>query len=194
VATQRPRWRIEVARGGTAVLVQRLRDRTLDALVVDVRSIEPAPDLDVTLTYQMSGAFMVRPNHPLARRRAVRFDELRAYPLASIPLSAEVARVLTESYGPQAHPDVAVTLRCEELSSLVDITAQSDTVLLAIRASAPALVTLPMNPPMTASARLGLVRLARRTPPPSLELLTGLMAQRLVDAQPRAARRRAPGA
>jgi hypothetical protein len=44
-----------------------------------------------------------------------------------------------------------------------------------------------MDPPMTASARLGLVRLARRTPPPSLGLLTGLMGQRLVDVGPKAA-------
>jgi hypothetical protein len=91
---------------------------------------------------------------------------------------------LVERYGPQAHPDVAVNVRCEEIASLVEVAAHSDAVLLAIRASAPDLVELPMEPPLAVAARLGLVTLARRTPPASLELVCELMAQHFGGRRP----------
>ncbi len=182
VATERPRWRVDVARGATGLLVQRLRERTLDALVVDLRSLEPAADLKVERVREMRAAFMVRPGHPLARRRYVRFDELSRYPLASIPLSSEVARMLVECYGPAAHPDTALTIRCEEIASLVDATARSDAVLLSIRAAAPRLVELPVDPPLAIAARLGMVTLARRTEPSTLAAIRELVDLLLVDA------------
>jgi DNA-binding transcriptional LysR family regulator len=181
VATKRPLWRVEVARGATDLLLQRLRARTLDALVVDLRSLEPAVDLRVDQVQEVRGAFMVRRGHPLAAKRSVRFVELRRYPMASIPLSAEVSRMLVERYGPEAHPEHAVNVRCEDVASLVDVAHRSDAVLLSIRASGPDLIELPMTPPMAISARLGLVTLARRTSPESLSLVRELMSRLLVD-------------
>lgn len=75
-----------------------------------------------------------------------------------------------------------MTLKCEEIASLIDVTRRSDTVLLAIRAAAPDLVELKMQPPLAASARFGLVTLRRRTLPPGLVIVRALMAQLLVDA------------
>jgi DNA-binding transcriptional LysR family regulator len=189
VATHQPQWRVEVARGSTDLLVQRLRARTLDALVVDLRSLEPAADLEVTQVHEVRGAYMVRRGHPLAGRRVVEFDDLRAYPMASIPLSAEVSRMLVERYGPAAYPEQAVNVRCEDVASLVEVAQRSDAVLLAIRVAGPGLVELPMRPPMAISARLGLVTLARRTAPEALRIVRELMAQWLVDRTepPRAA-------
>ena len=126
--------RLEITRSGTELLVQSLRAKALDGLVVDARSLKPAPDLRTEFAYQMRGAFMVRRGHPLARRRqALSFEALRVHPIASTPLSDEVARVLVERYGPAAHPDVCVTLRCDELSSLVELARSTDAVLLANR-------------------------------------------------------------
>jgi len=182
MAQERPRLRLEIARAGTDLLVQGLRDRTLDALVVDARSLRPAPDLNAQFLHEMRGAFMVRRGHPLARRRtALAFDDLLRHPLASTPLSDEVARVLVERYGPRAHPDTCVTLRCEELPSLVEVARRSDTVLLAIRAAAPDLVELDLQPALAATARFGLVTLARRTEPPGLAVVRALMAALLRD-------------
>ncbi len=175
VATRRPQWKVEVARGTQPLLIQRLRARELDALVLDIRSLDPAIDLQVEPVFELPGAFMVRPRHPLLRlRRAVTFDELCAYPLASSPLSDEIARVLVRRYGPRAHPEHAVGVRSEDLASLADVTAHSDAVLLAIRACAPALVELTMSPALDATARFGLVTLARRTQPASLDVLRAL--------------------
>jgi DNA-binding transcriptional LysR family regulator len=188
MAQERPRLRVEIARAGTELLVQALRERALDALVVDARSLRPAPDLHAQFMHDMRGAFMVRRGHPLAKRRGgPSFDELLHYPIASTPLSDEVARILVERYGPRAHPGECVTLRCEELPSLVEVARQSDTVLLAIRAAAPDLVELKLQPALAATARFGLVTLRRRTLPPGLAVVRELMAQCLKDAPVRGA-------
>jgi DNA-binding transcriptional LysR family regulator len=181
-ARERPRLRVEVSRAGTELLVQALRDRSMDALVVDIRSLRPARDLRVDVVCEMRGAFLVRPGHALASRGAgLSFDELLAYPIASTPLSDEVARVLVQRYGSQAHPDGCVTLRCEEVASLVDVAHHSDAVLLAIRAAAPGLIELSLRPELDTSARFGLVTLARRTDPAALAVVRSLMPQLLRD-------------
>lgn len=182
VCADHGRLRLEIRRSGTELLVQALRDKALDGLVVDARSLHSAPDLRAEFVHEMRGAFMVRRGHPLTRtRRALRFDALCEYPIASTPLSDEVARTLVERYGPQAHPDACVTLRCDELSSLIELSRQTDAVLLAIRAAAPDLVELKLTPALDATARFGLVTLARRTEAPALALVRGLMRQRLRD-------------
>lgn len=187
-ARQRPRFRLEIARGRTELLVQALRERTLDALVVDARSLRPATDLDVQVLGEMKGSFMVRRGHPLTRRRrALGFDDLTAYPMASTPLSDQVAQVLVERYGAQAHPDACITLRCEEIASLLAVARESDAVLLAIRAAAPDLVELTLRPALSTTARFGLVTLRRRTQPPGLAVVRGLIATLLRDPPARRA-------
>lgn len=185
MAQERPQLRVEIARAGIELLVQALRGRTLDALVVDVRSLRPATDLDVQGLHDMRGAFLVRHGHPLTRvRGGPSFDDLLRHPIASTPLSDEVARVLVERYGPCAHPDACVTLRCEEIPSLVEVVRRSDAVLLAIRAAAPDLVELNLRPALAASARFALVTLRRRSLPRGLEVVRALMASLLVDEAP----------
>lgn len=187
VATQRPGLHVEVSRATTALLVQALRERALDALVVDVRSLVPAPDLCVDTVSEMRGAFLCRPGHPLAeqlaREGSVTFADVQRYPIASTPLSDEVARVLMERYGPQAHPAQCVTLRCEEIPSLVAVARGSDTVLIAIRAAGPELVELALQPPLRFNARFGLVTLAARTQAPGLALVRDWMHTTLRDAE-----------
>lgn len=184
-AERHPGWRIEVSRATTALLVQALQARALDALVVDVRSLVPSAELCVDTLCEMRGAFLVRPGHPLLalaeRDAGVAFEDVRRFSIASTPLSDEVARILMQRYGPEAHPARCVTLRCEEIPSLVEVTTRSDAVLIAIRAAGPDLVELPMRPALEASARFGLVTLAGREPVPGLDAVRVLMRQALVD-------------
>ncbi len=180
VATQHPQLRLEISRGRTDLLERSLRERTIDAMVVDARSLVPAPDLRATETYELRGAFLCRRGHPLARKRAaLRFEQVQAYPLASTPLSDEVARMLVERYGPQAHPAHCVTLRCEELPSLVELARQTDAVLIAIRAAGTDLVELTMTPALDATARFALVTLEGRSEAPALQVVRALMRERL---------------
>ncbi len=182
MARSHPAIHVEIARGHTDVLTRQLRERELDALVVDARSLSPAPDLRVANLVEMRGAFMVRAGHPLTRwKGAVRFDALRQFPIASTPLSDEVARTMVERYGPEAHPNACVTLRCEEIPSLVDVVRHSDAVLIAIRAAAPDLEELALKPAMNATARFGIVTLARRAEPPALPIVRKLVADIMRD-------------
>jgi DNA-binding transcriptional LysR family regulator len=182
MAKSHPTVHVEVARGPTDVLVRRLRERELDALVVDARSLSPAADLRVASLVEMRGAFMVRQNHPLTRwQGTLRFDALRQFPIASTPLSDEVARTLVERYGPDAHPSECVTLRCEEITSLVEVVHHSDAVLIAIRAAARDLVELTLKPAMNATARFGIVTLARRAEPAALAIVRKLLAELMRD-------------
>ncbi|MDM0074557.1 LysR family transcriptional regulator [Variovorax sp. J2P1-59] len=182
MATRHPKVRVVVARGGTDLLAQALRARTLDALVVDARSLDPAADLQVSELREMRGVFMCRRGHPLTRlRKGVTFEAVQRYPIASTPLSEEVARSLIETYGPDAHPEHCVTLQCEEVASLVDVARQSDAVLLAIRAAAPDLVELKMTPPIERVARFGLVTLRRRTEAPGLSIVRELIGELMHD-------------
>lgn len=177
--------RVEVARGRTELLVQALREQQLDALVVDARSLRPEPDLRAEFMHEMAGAFMVRRGHPLLRRKEKRrgglpFSALQDYPIASTPLSDEVARILVERYGPEANPAACVSLRCEEITSLVDTALKTDAVVLAIRGAAPQLQELVLRPPLAATARFGLVTLARRTEHPGVAIVRALMDRHLV--------------
>ena len=182
MAKSHPTLHVEVARGHTDMLARALRERTLDALVVDARSLAPAPDLRISNLVEMRGAFMVRSTHPLTRWKGpLRFDALRQYPIASTPLSDEVARTLVERYGPAAHPAECVTLRCEEVASLVDVVRHSDAVLIAIRAAAPDLTELVLKPAINSSARFGIVTLARRAEPPALPIVRKLVAALMRD-------------
>lgn len=182
MATHHPQLHLDISRGATELLARSLRERALDALVVDVRSLAPAADLRTTGTFEMRGSFLCRRGHPLARKRAgVTFDQVRAYPIASTPLSDEVARVLVERYGPEAHPQRCVTLRCEELPSLVELTRQTDAVLIAIHAAGPDLVELSLKPALNATARFAIVTLAGRSEAPALPIMRRLLQSLLKD-------------
>lgn len=177
-----PALRLEISRARTDLLERSLRERQLDAMVVDARSLHPAPDLRATDTFELRGAFLCRRGHPLLRRRvALAFEHLLAYPIAATPLSDEVARVLVERYGPQAHPAQCVTLRCEEIPSLVELARQTDTVLVAIRAAGPDLKELVLEPPLDLTARFALVTRAGRSEAPALGIVRDLMKRHLQD-------------
>ena len=182
MATDHPKAHLDISRGSTTLLLQALRERLLDALILDIRSLQPSVDLKVDACQEMQGAFMCRPGHPLARKASVPFAALRRYPIASTPLSDAVARILMERFGADAHPDQLVNLRSEEISSLLDEVRKSDAVVLTIRASAPDLLELPMSPPLNAKARFGLVTMAARTEPPLLDKVRALMREVLKDS------------
>jgi DNA-binding transcriptional LysR family regulator len=181
LARDYPHARLDIARGATPLLVEQLRERALDALILDIRSLRPASDLKVAFLCEIPGAFLCRKGHPLSKLKSVTIDQVRDFPVASTPLSDEVARLLMERYGAQAYPDQLVNLRCEEISSLVQVAKSTDAVVLAIRASAPDLVALPMAPPLNTMARFGWVTLSSRHESPLARLLHQ-MAKDMVTA------------
>jgi DNA-binding transcriptional LysR family regulator len=175
---------LDIHRGNTATLAHMLRERQIDALVADVRALSPAPDLSVGEVYEWPGGFLCRPDHPLARSRRVTLDRLCAFPIASTILSDELARILVERYGEQAHPQNMVRLTSDEIAHLQDLALMSDTVVLAIRAACPALQALRVEPPLNANARYALVTLARRSDAPHLQEIRAVMRAVFDQAHP----------
>ena len=166
MASEFPKAHLQITRASTPALVQALRDRSVDALVLDIRSLSPANDLIVENLCELPGAFMCRKAHPLAKSRQVTLNMVQEFSVASTPLSEEVARILVDRYGPDAHPDAMVNLRCEEISSLLDVARTTDAIVVAVRSLAPDLVTLNMKPALNASAKFGWVSLRSRSESP----------------------------
>jgi DNA-binding transcriptional LysR family regulator len=182
LATHHPGLRLQVSRGSTAVLLAELREQRLDGAIVDLRSMVPAADLQVRQAFELGAGFLVRAEHPLARRGgAVSFPELLAYPVASTPLSDEVGRLLVARYGPQANPQDMVTLRCDETLTLVELARTADVVLLTVTAVAADLVRLDVTPPLDATGRFGLVTLGGREQAPALRIVADRLAGWVTD-------------
>jgi len=181
MAEHHPRVRVRIARGSTELQLLQLRARELDAMVVDVRRVAPAADLHIAPVAELRAGFIVAAGHPLARARRVRFEELLAWPMASVPLSDEVSRLLIEQYGPQADPASLVSLECEDLTSLLQVVEQTEAIYLGIVAPAldglrsGRLCELPMSPPLRARARFACVTLQGRTEAPAMGLFRGFL-------------------
>lgn len=69
----------------------------------------------------------------------------------------------------------------EEIPSLLELTRETDAVLIAIRAAGPDRVEFPMKPPLGATARFVIVTLAGRSKAPALPVVRRLMRQLLRD-------------
>ncbi|MFZ4761126.1 MAG: LysR family transcriptional regulator [Burkholderiaceae bacterium] len=187
IAAHHPGVRAEVSRGSTELQLGQLRARALEALVVDARRVAPAPDLKIEALGEMRTGFVCRADHPLAARRSVRLDDVLGYPVATTPLSGEVARLLVEQYGPQADPAAMATLRCEDITSLIDTVSRTRAVYLGIVAAAHDaieaghLVELRIVPRVLATARFAYVTLVGRTEAPVMKLFREFVAERLRD-------------
>lgn len=195
MAEHHPRLQVEISRGNTAVLIHALREQHLDAAIVDIRDMRPSADLQVDLAFELGAGFLARKDHPLARRGGpISLADVMAYPVASTPLSDEVARILIARYGPQANPDDMVTLRCDETMSMVDVALRSDTILLTICAVAPDLISLDVSPGLDATGRFGLVVSAQRQEAPALRIVRAQLPTWLGGAATTRAVRDAAGA
>lgn len=176
MASERPRLHIEISRGSSGLLLEALRAGKLDALVADIRLIRPASDLVIEKQVELKANFLCRPDHPILQySHKVSINELREYPIASTPLSDEAARLLTEVYGPNANPDEMVTLRSDETPGLVEVAHRSNAIVLTVEAAARSLVPIPVDPPMEARGRFGLVTVARRAQAPAMDVVRELI-------------------
>lgn len=189
MAEHHPTVQVAVSRGSTELQLMQLRERQLDALVVDVRRVDAAPDLNMAHIVEMRAGFVCRQGHPLLalHPEPVPFEALLAYPVASTPLSQEVARTLVDHYGPRANPAQMTTLQCEEIASLIDVVCQTNAIYLGIVGAARqgladgTLVELALDPPFRGGARLALITLAGRTELPVMKVFRQFVEDRLVD-------------
>jgi DNA-binding transcriptional LysR family regulator len=188
MARHYPGVQVSVSPGATELQLMQLRQRTLDALVIDIRRIAPAPDLAIEQLAELRAGFVCRSGHPLLKMgKPILFDDILRYPLASTPLSAEVAHMLVKHFGLRADPQQAVSLRCDSIASLIETVKASDAVYLGILAAARdgieagQLAELVTEPALSSGARFAFITLAGRTEAPSMGLFRRFVAERLCD-------------
>jgi DNA-binding transcriptional LysR family regulator len=165
------------------MLIESLRARKLDALIINARSMKPSQDLKMEIIYETPGAFMVRKSHPLLKLQTIKMDDIRKYPIASTALSEETEKTIIDRYGKDANLDNLVNIKCSEISSLVEVAKHSNTVLLAIRNSALDLEEIILTPPLNATARFGFVTIENRTESPLLSHIRSFIEKDL-NARP----------
>ncbi len=188
VAQHYPQLRLDVMRGSPEAHLALLRQRRLDALVVDTRGIVPAADLRIEPISEMRAGFICRRGHPLAQAgRPARFAEVAAYPLASTFLAADTVRIVVDHFGVEADPQTSMRLRCDEIGSVLEAVRVSDAVFLGIVGAARVgiaageLTELPTDPPLRSHALFAMVTLTGRTEAPAMTLVRDFVAQRLRD-------------
>lgn len=137
---------------------------------------------------ELRACFVCRSGHPLLQAGGpVSFDDMLRYPLASTPLSAEVAHMLVNLIGPLADPQQSVSLRCDDVTGLIEAVKASDAIYLGIMAAARngieagQLAELLTAHQLTSGARFAFITLAGRTEAPSMGLFRQFVAERLRD-------------
>jgi DNA-binding transcriptional LysR family regulator len=174
-AAAQPGMRVAVTQGPVELQVLQLRSRLIDAMVVDMRRVIPAADLNIESLIELRAGFVVRAEHPLAGKKNITLPDVLRFPVASTPLSDEVARLLVDQYGLLANPAEMVALRCDDVTSLIAAVAQTDAVFLGVIATTRhglddgSLVELAVKPKLLATARFAYVTLAGRTEAPAMD-------------------------
>lgn len=187
MAEHHPRLRVRITGGPVGLQLMQLRAHGLDALVADARSVVPAPDLVAEPIGELRTCFACRAGHPLAGLETVTLAQVLAWPVASTPLSDEIARLLVDLYGPAAAPEEMTTLQCEDMTSLLGAVERTDAVFLGLAAAARdgiaagRLVELPVRPALEARARFACVTLAGRTEAPAMAVFRRFAAAHLHD-------------
>lgn len=184
-AERHPGMRVSITQGPVEMQVLQLRSRKLDAMVVDMRRVVPAADLNIESLGELKAGFIAHARHPLAGKKSVRLEDIVQYPVASTPLSDEVVRLLVDQYGLLANPSEMVSLSCDDVASLLAAVTQTQAVFLGVTAAAQeglargTLVELTIKPPLVATARYALVTLAGRTEAPVINVLRDFVHQHL---------------
>ena len=179
--------RVAVTQGPVELQILQLRSRQLDAMVVDMRRVIPTADLNIESLVELSAGFVVRADHPLAHQKFVSLADILRFPVASTPLSDEVARHIVAQYGPQANPAEMVALRCDDVASLVETVEQTDAIFLGVMAATRcglndgSLVALALKPKLLATARYAFVTLAGRTEAPAMAYFRQFVRDHLRD-------------
>ena len=176
MASHYPRMQLKIARGSVELLVQSLRNESVDIIAVDRRALLTADDLAIGPVATLRGGFLCRSGRPLTALAQIDLAALRQYPVASTPLSDELARMLVEQLGPDAHPARLINLNSEDITSLLDLVEGTDTVFFGIfgcaraRIAAGRICEIQVQPHFERCGEYALVSLARRSESPAVGL------------------------
>lgn len=176
MASRFPKVQLNIARGSVELLMQSLRNESVDIIAIDHRALLAADDQAIETLLPLRGGFLCRSGHPLTQMARIDLAALRRFPIASTPLSDELAKILVKDLGPEAHPAQLVTLNSEDINSLLDLVETTDTVFFGIYACARARILarkvqeIHVEPHVERFGHYALVTLARRSESPTVSL------------------------
>lgn len=172
-AARHPDVKVELVVGHWEALGRRVAAGELDFAVMETSSARSNPRLEIELLPRHQGRFFCRPDHPLADRRGLAFEDIAAYPWASPTL-------------PERMPKSPRIIRADTFQLAKHVVMESDALGLALPAMIRAelqerrLVLLTANVPWLMT-NYGFVRLADRTASPAALAL--MAAIREVEAE-----------
>jgi DNA-binding transcriptional LysR family regulator len=189
VARHHPDLTLTVTRGPIEQQMRQLRERSIDALVIDLRSVIPAPDLLIEPVAELRGGFICRHGHPLVQKSKakVKIKDVLKYPIATTNLADEVIRLLQEHFGTQISFVQAIRLRSEDISSLIEAVRETDAVFFGVVAAArvgisdKSLIELSIKPPLDIGAPFGIVSLAGRSQSAAMGIVSSFIRDHLHD-------------
>ncbi|NHH82003.1 LysR family transcriptional regulator [Burkholderia gladioli] len=171
-----------------------LRERTLDAMLVHSRAVQPDADLRIDLIGTAQSGFLCRRGHPLTQRRRVAFAEVLDYPVISTMLSDEATRTLVREFGPAAHPSRFLRASADSVGALIEAISSTDAVFLGAIGTARAwlergeIALVDLDRPLEIDAPYAFVTLDGRTQSPVLDevrrFCSELVARKLRIAKP----------
>jgi DNA-binding transcriptional LysR family regulator len=128
--------------------------------------------------------FVCRAGHPLLKARRPNLADIVRFPIAGAEISPDVARKMVARFGAMAHPSQLLSLRSEDVPSLLALAAGGDVIYMGVIAAARRhlaeglLRTLRFDASGFESG-FGLVRLNGRTEPSGLAVLRRVVQQHL---------------
>ena len=174
MARTRPAVRVYTEVRSTQEMIASLRAERLDAIVGDAYVLQACDDLELTVLGSLPPALVCRAGHPILRQTPIEFDALRKFPICSTTLSAHIARTLVEMYGSKARVSELVTVHCDNLDVLREVTLQTDSILLAVLAvtererNSGLMAQLPVRLDPRLAGQYAIANLEARTPTPTL--------------------------
>ncbi len=171
---RRPGLNLRVSVGDWPDLTASVLSEELDLAICDVAGAESNPRLRVERLPQHQGLVFCRTGHPLATRKSLTLDDVRAFPMALSALPDRVAPLLHHggALGPNA---TAPAVHVDTFQLARDIVLQSNTLGAAVDAQIAdevrdgRAVILPIELPWLVT-NYGFIHRAGRTLAPSLEM------------------------
>ena len=163
-----PKVQLLLRRGTAQFLIGALRDRSIDIVLIDTRSLTQSDDLSVQQIGALEGGIICRSGHPLTVRPTVAIHDVLQFPILCTAVSDEAARMAGEHFG--LHQDIRISTKVEseELEPLVAAAIHSDAIFFGVTAAAKEQIAagklqlIAVEKPMKFSVPISLVRLASK--------------------------------
>lgn len=130
-----PAVRLRVEVNNWQYLCQHLKDEQLDFFVANIQDIPQRQEFQILPLWCQQGQMYVRAGHPLLQQRRPGLAEVLRYGLASVRLPAAVQQALQQAAEQLDGAAQLILLECDDVASLKQLSAASDTVLAAVDAA-----------------------------------------------------------